>query len=178
FQRPLGLAMAQADAAEAISAQLLPLRNVLLAGDALTRRCRIAEYHRDRPAAPTFHEADAAPGGEGAAGWKLRGASMDAGIGSGIAGIADAGAVIVHASEYESRSVSLLSALHIVLLPVAHILPSLMHAAPLLRAQDGTKGHSAVTIIGGPSKTADIEKVLVTGVHGPAAFVIVLIDSI
>lgn len=109
--------------------------------------------------------------------WKHAYASADLGITAGIAGIAESGAVVIAASENESRSVSLLPHTHVVLLRERDIVPSLPAAATVLRrlVQDG--GSSAVTLVDGPSKTADIEKVLVTGVHGPRAFVIVLIGD-
>lgn len=165
------------DVAALLEETLKPMRRAVLATDELTRRCGLTPYFRDRVPSLVFHDAEPSPQGTEGTVWKQRMASMDAGIGSGIAGLADAGAVIIRASEYESRSVSLLSTVHIVLLPVDRILPSMIEAAPLLRAETGAEGHSAVTIVGGPSKTADIEKVLVTGVHGPGAFVIVLIDD-
>ena len=109
--------------------------------------------------------------------WKHAYASADLGITAGVAGIAESGAVVIAASENESRSVSLLPHTHVVLLREHDIVPSLPAAATVLRrlVQDG--GSSAVTLVDGPSKTADIEKVLVTGVHGPRAFVIVLIGD-
>ncbi len=164
------------DAPAALEAQLKALGRVVLAGDTLTKRCRFDDYYRERFPDVQFFAEDARQDAEGEKAVKHRAAGMDAGIGSGIAGIADAGAVVIRASENERRSVSLLSATHVVLLPVDRILPSLVHAASLLREETGAQGHSAVTIVGGPSKTADIEKVLVTGVHGPGRFVIVLLD--
>ncbi|MDX9758778.1 MAG: LUD domain-containing protein [Bacteroidota bacterium] len=107
-----------------------------------------------------------------------RRAYADAHVGITVAraGLADSGAIIISSSDCESRSVSLLPARHIAMLPAGRIVASLRQAAPLLRhlALDAT---SAVTLVGGPSKTADIEKVLVTGVHGPGEFVIVIIDD-
>lgn len=164
------------DAPAALESQLQSLGRIVLAGDALTQRCRFDDYFRERFPDVRFCAEDARQDPEGEKAAKLRAAEMDAGIGSGIAGIADAGAVVIRASENERRSVSLLSATHVVLLPVDRILPSLVHAASLLSEETGARGHSAVTIIGGPSKTADIEKVLVTGVHGPGRFIIVLLD--
>ncbi|MCB2204153.1 LUD domain-containing protein [bacterium] len=110
-------------------------------------------------------------------GWKARLAAMDAGLDMAVAGIADSGAVLIRSHAVESRSMTLLPEMHIALLPAQRILPSLHHAAPLLRSMTHAQGHSAVTLVGGPSKTADIEKVLVTGIHGPARFVIVVIEA-
>ena len=112
-----------------------------------------------------------------ASGWKRRLAGMDAGIATACAGIADSGAVVLRTSAAESRSLTLLPRIHVALLPVQWIQPSLLHVADLLKRGATDAAGSALTIVGGPSKTADIEKVLVTGVHGPARFVVVLIED-
>jgi len=109
--------------------------------------------------------------------WKHAYASADVGITAGVAGIAESGAVVIAASENESRSVSLLPHTHVVLLRERDIVPSLQAAATVLRRLVQERGSSAVTLVDGPSKTADIENVLVTGVHGPRAFVVVLIGD-
>lgn len=104
-------------------------------------------------------------------------AATDVGITVALAGLADSGAIIISSSESESRSVSLLPTEHVALLPAERILPSLLQAAPLLRQLASPGGTSAATLVGGPSKTADIEKVLVTGVHGPAVLTIIVVDE-
>ncbi|MBR9976140.1 MAG: LUD domain-containing protein [Bacteroidetes bacterium] len=105
-------------------------------------------------------------------------AQTDIGITVAIAGLADSGAILISSSQSESRSVSLLPMEHIALLPAGRILPSFLQAAPMLRTLATRDGTSAATLVGGPSKTADIEKVLVTGVHGPAALTILVVDDI
>jgi L-lactate utilization protein LutC len=105
-------------------------------------------------------------------------AATDVGVTVALAGLADSGAIVVSSSESESRSVSLLSTEHVALLPEGRILPSLLQAAPLLRNLASPDGSSAATLVGGPSKTADIEKVLVTGVHGPAMLTIIVVEDI
>ncbi len=104
-------------------------------------------------------------------------ADADFGITVAHAGLADSGAIVVSSSQKESRSVSLLPIEHVALLPASRILPSLSQAAALFTELQSGEGSSAVTLIGGPSKTADIEKVLVTGIHGPAVFTIIVIDE-
>lgn len=104
-------------------------------------------------------------------------ADADIGVTVALAGLADSGAILLSSSQNESRSVSLLAVEHVALLPAGRILPSLLQAAPMLRALAGPDGTSAATLVGGPSKTADIEKVLVTGVHGPAVLTIIVIDD-
>jgi L-lactate dehydrogenase complex protein LldG len=99
------------------------------------------------------------------------------GVTVALAGIADSGAIVVAVSAGESRSVSLLPDEHVAFLPVDRILPTFHAAAPLLESLVQVEKKSAVTLIGGPSKTADIEKVLVTGVHGPGTLTVVLLET-
>lgn len=105
-------------------------------------------------------------------------AAADLGITVGHAGLADSGAIVISSSQSESRSVSLLPSEHLAIVPAHWIHRSLLQTAPLLRALSIPGGSSAVTLVGGPSKTADIEKVLVTGVHGPEALTILVVDAI
>lgn len=109
---------------------------------------------------------------------EVRGLSgADLGITVALAGIAASGSLLCAVSPDEHRSVSLLPDEHVVFLDVARIVPSLHQTATLLRRLAVDDARSAVTLIGGPSKTADIEKVLVTGVHGPGTLTIVLVRS-
>ncbi|MBN1447346.1 MAG: LUD domain-containing protein [Bacteroidetes bacterium] len=110
-------------------------------------------------------------------GWKREYASAAMGIDVAITGIAESGAVLIASSERESRAVSLLPEVHVTLLSERAILSSLTEAADLLRTLSEKGKASALTFVGGPSKTADIEKVLITGVHGPRIFLIVLLPD-
>ncbi|PLX31340.1 MAG: hypothetical protein C0600_05990 [Ignavibacteria bacterium] len=111
-------------------------------------------------------------------GWKQHYAGMDAGITFAVGGVAESGAVIVHASPGESRSMSLLPMHHIALVSAEHLHATLLDAAPLIASLSQRNGSSAVTLIGGPSKTADIEKVLVTGMHGPKRFTVLIVHQL
>jgi L-lactate dehydrogenase complex protein LldG len=156
---------------------LVGCRHIVLALDPLTMATGLNDALRAADAGREVCTVDDIANPTGVESAKLYGARMDVGIGSALAGLADSGAVLLRSSQYESRSLSLLSGIHVALLSARHIFPDILHAAQLLREQTGQKGSSAVTLVGGPSKTADIEKVLVTGVHGPGRFIIVLIDD-
>jgi L-lactate dehydrogenase complex protein LldG len=89
-------------------------------------------------------------------------------------GLANMGTLAQDATAVEQRLASALSWIHLALLPTDKIvadLPALM-----------TKMHPAksnyIALITGPSKTADIERVLAIGVHGPERLVIVCIDEL
>ncbi len=108
---------------------------------------------------------------------RRRTAEAQIGVGTALAGLADSGAVVIASTPHESRALSLLVDIHVVVLPASRILPDLSRLTPTLQCHAGGGRTSAITIVGGPSKTADIEKVLVTGIHGPQRFIVVIITD-
>jgi L-lactate utilization protein LutC len=78
--------------------------------------------------------------------------------------IAETGSLVVRSSPAHGRSLSLVPLVHVAIVEKANLLPDLVDLFSLLTAENDTSG---ITIITGPSKTADIELNLVTGVHGP-----------
>jgi L-lactate dehydrogenase complex protein LldG len=95
----------------------------------------------------------------------------DAGITDAEMLIAETGSVVVASGAGRSRLAALAPGLHIVLAARTPILPDLLDLAQA----GGFAGDAASRVmISGPSKTADIEGVLVTGVHGPSEVVVVL----
>ena len=91
------------------------------------------------------------------------------------AGLADSGGVMIASQPGESRSASLLPPTHICLLHRADIYRNMEHLLPKLSELMHSIRPSSIVCIGGPSRTADIEKVLVTGVHGPKKFIVCII---
>jgi L-lactate utilization protein LutC len=98
-----------------------------------------------------------------------------AGVGMAAAGFADSGAVLLVASRCEGRSLSLLPEAHVAILTESAITENLDSGAGRVSELLGAGGNSALTLVAGPSKTADIEKVLVTGVHGPRRFAVAVL---
>jgi L-lactate dehydrogenase complex protein LldG len=93
-----------------------------------------------------------------------------AGVSRALYGLADTGSVVLAASPDEPRARSLLPAVHVSLLDESRILPGL---AELFEAV-GDDLPSALAIVTGPSRSADIEQQLVVGVHGPGEVHVVL----
>lgn len=89
---------------------------------------------------------------------------VDAGLTDAWAAVAETGSIVVRASPEHGRALSLVPAYHLVVIEPRIILPDLVDLFEKMAA-DNTS--SATIIISGPSKTADIELNLVTGVHGP-----------
>jgi L-lactate dehydrogenase complex protein LldG len=77
--------------------------------------------------------------------------------------LADSGSVVLAASSEEPRAKSLLPFTHWTVVERARILPGLEE----LFARLGTDLPSALAIVTGPSRSADIEQRLAVGVHGP-----------
>lgn len=96
-----------------------------------------------------------------------------AGVSEAIYGLADTGSVVLAASPDEPRARSLLPAVHVSLLREDRILPGL---AALFEALGGDLP-SALAIVTGPSRSADIEQRLVVGVHGPGEVHVVLLPG-
>ncbi len=88
--------------------------------------------------------------------------------------IANTGTLVQIADELDQRLVSALPPLHIAFVSSAALLPDL----PALLSRIDPAKSLYVSFITGPSRTADIERVLTIGVHGPARLIIVLVDDL
>jgi L-lactate dehydrogenase complex protein LldG len=94
-----------------------------------------------------------------------------AGVSTAVYGLADTGSVVLAASPDEPRGRSLLPDVHVTLLHEERILPGLDE----LFAAIGDDLPSALAIVTGPSRSADIEQKLAVGVHGPREVHVVLL---
>jgi L-lactate dehydrogenase complex protein LldG len=88
--------------------------------------------------------------------------------------VADTGSLVADQTAVEQRLASTLPAIHVALLGTDSILPD--KAALFARINPRTSRF--IAFITGPSRTADIERVLTIGVHGPKRLVIVLVDDL
>lgn len=91
--------------------------------------------------------------------------------------VARSGSVVVSCRSPEERALSVLPPVHLVVARRSQIVLDLEAAFALLRKRYGEHWPSAVAIISGPSRTADIEKVLVLGAHGPRRLAVHLSDG-
>jgi L-lactate dehydrogenase complex protein LldG len=106
----------------------------------------------------------------GAADWRDQCATADVGLSGAVAALAETGTLIVQSGPGQSRLATLLPPVHIALLSAEHLLPDLFAWTQARQSAPPAN----VTLISGPSKTADIEQTLSIGVHGPKRFVVVL----
>lgn len=90
-------------------------------------------------------------------------------------GIAETGSLYQDATALLVRLASMLPPVHVAVLPSDRIVGTLEEALPHLACRGQPPGYAA--LITGPSRTADIERVLTIGVHGPAELRILCIDQ-
>jgi len=101
--------------------------------------------------------------------------ASDLGITSAQVAVAETGTLVLESSSERSRLVSLVPPVHVAVLRANAILPGL---GQVLAALEHSAGEAcAVTLITGPSRTADIELELVVGVHGPRALHVIVLEE-
>jgi L-lactate dehydrogenase complex protein LldG len=92
--------------------------------------------------------------------------------------IAETGSVLLSEPTLEDRSVGMLTLAQAIVCPTAALAPTLDEAVPLLREIALRPGGSFSTLVTGPSRTADIERVLTVGVQGPGAILTLFVDEL
>ncbi len=98
----------------------------------------------------------------------LRGhlAGIDVGFTLADYGIAETGSLVINSSSEAVRLATMISEVHVAVLPVSKIRPTVELMEAELRDFMAT-APNYLAFITGPSRTADIERVLAIGVHGP-----------
>src|SRR5205823_5926464 len=96
-------------------------------------------------------------------------------VAAGQFAVAETGSVAV-VEDNTGRGACMLAERLWLLLPREAIVPSLDDALTRLAARV-REGAPYVTLMSGPSRTADIERTLTIGVHGPRALTIVIIGA-
>ena len=94
-------------------------------------------------------------------------------------GIAESGTLLLRSGAGRGRLASLLAPVHIAVLRAPQLVRGLGEALARVQAHDPDvfADSSNLTLITGPSRTADIEMTLTLGVHGPREIHVILIDS-
>ncbi|MGI8644047.1 MAG: LutC/YkgG family protein [Thermomicrobiales bacterium] len=106
--------------------------------------------------------------------------SRDAPLGLSLArlAIAETGSVLLAETSLADRGIGMLAATQVVICPASSLVASLDDSAGALRAVARQPGGGYATLVTGPSRTADIERVLTVGVQGPARVVVVFVDGL
>lgn len=110
-------------------------------------------------------------------GLRNRLAGIDVGLSRALAGVAGSGTCLMNTDNEDVRLAGMISEIHIILLRKSEIYPDLPSIAPLLRERMNAAPASYTTLITGPSRTADIERVGAVGVHGPLELHIILLED-
>ena len=96
----------------------------------------------------------------------------DVGVTSCDCLIAQLGAIIVTPNSAGGRALSVLPPVHLVVARRDQLQPELATALAFIRQRYDGRWPSTLSIIAGPSRTGDIEKILVMGAHGPKRLVV------
>jgi L-lactate dehydrogenase complex protein LldG len=100
-------------------------------------------------------------------------ARVDLGITSADYALADTGTLVLFSSAEEARMISLLPPMHLAVVRRERILTGIEELFTL-EPLPGQRSSSMV-LITGPSRTADIEQILIRGVHGPGELHVVVV---
>jgi L-lactate dehydrogenase complex protein LldG len=91
--------------------------------------------------------------------------------------VARNGSILLSSAGAAGRRLSIYPPIHIVLAYSSQIVLDLKDGFKLLKTKYGNQLPSMVTTVTGPSRTADIEKTLVMGAHGPKELFVFLLES-
>ena len=90
--------------------------------------------------------------------------------------VARTGTIVMSAAQQSGRTVSVYAPIHICIAYTSQLVYDVKDALQLIKEKYAALP-SLITFASGPSRTADIEKTLVTGVHGPKEVYLFLVDS-
>lgn len=99
--------------------------------------------------------------------------SFDVGVTTAQAAIAETGTLVLDSSSERHRLVSLVPPVHIAIVHVSKIYATLGETLAVLH-NDKNEISPIVTLVTGPSRTADIELTLAIGVHGPQELYVII----
>lgn len=91
--------------------------------------------------------------------------------------IARTGSIMMSSAQESGRTVSVYAPVHICIAFTNQLVYDIRDGIELMTEKYKNKIPSFITLATGPSRTADIEKTLVVGVHGPKDVYVFLVDS-
>lgn len=87
------------------------------------------------------------------------------------------GSIMVSSKQIEGRRLNAFPEIHIIIGFTSQLVPDLKEALNGIKTRYAKELPSMITVITGPSRTADIEKTLVMGAHGPKELYLFLVDD-
>ncbi len=106
---------------------------------------------------------------------KQRLEGCDAGLTTCESIVAQLGSILVSSQSSGGRALSVLPHAHVVIAEVSQVVPDLGTSLALAKARHGDTMPSMLSYITGPSRTGDIERILVLGAHGPKELFLILV---
>ncbi|MCB0397064.1 MAG: lactate utilization protein [Flavobacteriales bacterium] len=103
--------------------------------------------------------------------------NIDAGITTCEFLVARTGTILMSSAKSSGRKLPAFAPVHVVIASTNQLQYDLSDGLAALQKKYGEKWPSMVTAITGPSRTADIEKTLIIGAHGPKEVYVFLLDS-
>jgi L-lactate dehydrogenase complex protein LldG len=120
------------------------------------------------------------PEGRGA-GWRellgLDGPTATIGITVPTLAVAERGTLVLSTGPAHGRSIDVVSERHLAVLPASRIRATLGEALAE-RFRSGGRPPSAVSLVSGPSRTSDIEKISTLGAHGALSMHVLIIEDL
>lgn len=106
-------------------------------------------------------------------------ADAPAGLSGAELGVAETGSVLLADNALEARVVSMLTLTHFVLVGREDIVPMLDEVGARLQqlTRVGPEQRRYISLVTGPSRTADIERTLTIGVQGPKALCVLVVKE-
>ena len=98
-------------------------------------------------------------------------------VSSALAGIAATGSLLLELGDPHGRAATALPLIHAVFVRASTIVPDLYAVGDQLAAKLAAPEAAYLSITTGPSRTADIERVLTIGVHGPKELHILVLEG-
>jgi L-lactate dehydrogenase complex protein LldG len=90
--------------------------------------------------------------------------------------VARTGSIVMSTAQESGRTVSVYAPIHICIAFSSQLVYDIKDALQIVKEKYGIALPSLITFATGPSRTADIEKTLVVGVHGPKEVYLFLVD--
>lgn len=91
--------------------------------------------------------------------------------------IARTGGMLVSSKQAAGRRLGVYPPVHVVVAFTSQLISDISPALGFVQEKYGDKFPSMVSMVTGPSRTADIEKTLVLGAHGPKELIVILVDG-
>lgn len=91
--------------------------------------------------------------------------------------VARTGSIVMTAAQFSGRTTSVYAPIHICIAFTSQLVYDVKDALVQIKEKYNGKLPSLITFATGPSRTADIEKTLVVGVHGPKEVYCFLVDA-